>query len=222
MKKRFLAAFFILMIFHLNCDVDARKSREKIGGDYKFTEDWVTRNGGIWRKTLAEFKGKPNVTALEVGTFEGRAAVWFLENILTHPSSSITCIDIFTWPSPRTEEYFDHNMNITGAAEKVRKIKGKTYKVLRELELSSYDFIYIDACHDADCILTDAVMSFYLLKQNGVLIFDDYLFDIARERARRPLTAIDAFLEIFGPYLDVLVMDYQVIVRKKAKPWFEE
>ncbi len=33
--------------------------------------------------------------ALEIGVFEGRSTVWLLENILTHPSSTLTYVDTF-------------------------------------------------------------------------------------------------------------------------------
>jgi hypothetical protein len=33
--------------------------------------------------------------ALEVGSFEGRSALWMLENLLTHPDSTLTVVDTF-------------------------------------------------------------------------------------------------------------------------------
>ena len=49
----------------------------------------------MWSRVLAEFKGRPELTYLEVGVFEGKSVVWMLENILTDPSSKVTAVDIF-------------------------------------------------------------------------------------------------------------------------------
>jgi hypothetical protein len=73
---------------------------------YHFSEDWATENTTNWSRILRGFKGKANVHALEVGSFEGRSALWFLENILTHPTDSITCVDIWVGPY---EKLFDDN-----------------------------------------------------------------------------------------------------------------
>ena len=62
---------------------------------YRFSEDWVSENTATWNHILGPCKGKPNVHGLEVGSFEGRSALWFLENILTDPTASITCVDIW-------------------------------------------------------------------------------------------------------------------------------
>ena len=48
-----------------------------------------------WENHLKEFKGKPDIHALEIGAHEGLSTVWQLENILTDPTSTITSIDIF-------------------------------------------------------------------------------------------------------------------------------
>jgi hypothetical protein len=38
---------------------------------YFFQTDWVTRNAPNWSKHLAPFRGKPEVHALEIGSFRG-------------------------------------------------------------------------------------------------------------------------------------------------------
>ncbi len=37
-----------------------------------------------------------------------------------------------------------------------------------------FDFIYIDASHEPEDVLDDAIGSFKKLKPNGIIIFDDY------------------------------------------------
>lgn len=65
---------------------------------------------------------------LEIGSYEGRSAVWFLENILTHPTARIVCVDLFT--RLPFELRFDHNIRISGAGDKVTKMKGRSETVL--------------------------------------------------------------------------------------------
>src|SRR3569832_159477 len=64
-------------------------------GPYRFTHDYFSPNIGQWSKDQARFAGLPNLRFLEVGRFEGRSACWLLQNILTHESSRITCLDLF-------------------------------------------------------------------------------------------------------------------------------
>ena len=160
-------------------------------------------------------KDQPNVRILEIGSFEGRSANWFLDNIATHPSSSVTCIDPFFLR--RLEVFFDHNILVGGNAERVVKLKGRSQEILRDLDLKKpFDFVYVDGCHLAACAITDITLSWDLLKLGGVLIIDDYgwteppLLD-------RPELAVDSFLQIFEPYIEVRHKGIQVIVRKTSQ-----
>jgi hypothetical protein len=118
---------------------------------YLFRTDWVTRNAENWSKYLAPFRGKPGVHALEIGSFEGRSTFWFLEHILTHPTSTITCVDIFPEPSVTI---FDRNVEASGLKNKIFKLTGYSKDVLRTLPVNSYDFVYIDGSHVAMDVLT--------------------------------------------------------------------
>ena len=78
---------------------------------------------------------------------------------------------------------------------------------------TSYDFIYIDGDHRNSTVLTDAVLSFNHLKSNGIIAFDDYLWE--RPKAiDGPKLAIDSFLECFKDKIEILEKDYQVWIRK--------
>ena len=179
---------------------------------YIFTTDFVSRRIPIWEQHLIEFKGKENVSVLEIGSFEGRSTIWFLENILTHPTSSITCVDPFF----RAEIRFDHNIKVSGHANQVKKIKGRSESVLRTLKESIFDIIYIDGSHRALNVLMDAVSSWLLLKQGGIIIFDDYGWKPERAPEDRPETAIDIFIKAFHPHIEILHKDYQVIIRRTS------
>jgi len=182
---------------------------------------------------LKKIKGKPNIHALEIGSYEGISAIWQLENILTDPSSTITCIDIFD--DKVIEDRFDRNIKATGVAYKVIKLKGSSENMLRGLKFEQYDYVYIDGSHMPKWVLSDAVLSWDLLKKGRLMIFDDYHFIENKPKEFRPTridvidnylwkkrvwntysckVAIDAFLKIYGPWLEVVFKKYQVVVKK--------
>ena len=177
-----LAFFIFLIIFScLSCQ---EKDSQDIGqdsleeteyiGKYHFSSDWFTNNIPRWKRILNRFKGKPNIHYLEIGVLEGRSLIWMLENILTHPTSKVTCIDIF--PGNLKDRFFA-NLKISGFADKVTTITGRSQVELKRLFPESFDIIYIDGSHTADNVLADAVLSWSLLKKEGLLIFDDYLWE---------------------------------------------
>lgn len=205
-------AVIILSYFVLDFKVKAPAG--EVHGRYIFSADWTTRHTEHWKRVLAHLKDKPNVHALEIGSFEGRSAIWFLENILTDPSATITCIDIF---NAKYEMNFDHNTRYFGA--KVKKIRAPSQLALRRLEPSSYDFAYIDGSHVSKDTLIDAVLTWDLMKPGGIIIIDDYFWENGKEDlnndAFTPQLGINAFLQVFEPYLDFIEKDSQIIVRKR-------
>lgn len=181
---------------------------------YNFTTDWVTHNIPTWEKVLHQFKGKSNINYLEIGVWEGRSLIWMLENILTHPTSKATCIDIFY--HDKVKQRFRANLKASGFLEKVTVITGRSQFELKYLPLESFDIIYIDGSHSADNVLADAVLSWQLLKNNGLLILDDYLFNLELPIELRPQFAIDAFMTAYKDSVgEVVYKGYQVILRKK-------
>lgn len=182
---------------------------------YKFSSDWFSHNIPKWKTVLWEFTGRPNLDYLEIGVFEGRSFIWMLENILTHPSAKATAVDIFP---EDLKERFVANLNLSGSRYKVTILKGTSQTLLRRLPLESFDIIYIDGSHLAKYVYLDAALSWDLLKKNGLLIFDDYLWSLEFPTDLRPKISIDTFLTAFGDELEVVHKDYQVVVRKKVPP----
>lgn len=183
-------------------------------GEYAFRHDYVSRHTPLWERFLEPYRDRDNVRMLEIGSFEGASTIWFLENILTHPSSSITCVDPFSRGGG--EVRFDHNLRISGLSQKVIKIKATSDEALLKMMPRSFDVIYIDGSHLARDVLLDAAASWWLLKSDGILIFDDYQWQLDRPAAQRPQLAIDIFLDALAPQLEVLAKDNQVIVRKSS------
>jgi hypothetical protein len=199
-----------------------------MAADFEFTQDWFSRAIPDWRRELANLVGRPGLRFAEVGVYEGRATVWLLCNVLTHPSARLDCIDPFIWHvgegRPSLEDMqtvkrrFQSNVESTRAAYKVRLIEARSDVALCTLPVSSYDCIYIDGSHQAADVLSDAVLCFRLLKPAGLLIFDDYEIARSREQAPSlgdPKLAIDTFLAVYARRLKIAWSGYQLALRRQ-------
>jgi predicted O-methyltransferase YrrM len=173
---------------------------------------------------LAEYVSKDNISFLEIGSFTGDSAIHMLENILTSESSSLVCVD--TWSGSlehagelkeqftmgEVEKEFDRK--ISKFINKVDKHKSKSFDWLLSNQNKEFDFIYIDGDHNANTVISDAILSWNILKVNGIMAFDDYEWTHPDGDQFAPKHAIDAFLNTHGPYLDVLHRGWQIWIRK--------
>jgi len=194
-----------------------------VQSQYIFQTDWFSSTINEWRETLEEYKAKPNLSFLELGSFEGRSAIWLLENVLTDRTSLLTCIDTWHGSSEhqgsgldfsKVEQNFDHNIKVSGRADQVVKIKGYSATELKKLRIDSYDFVYIDASHKASDVLEDAVLSWQLLKVGGIILFDDYVWEPQYAKIDSPQIAIDAFVTCYADKLKVLRKGMQMTIQK--------
>ncbi|NJO39662.1 MAG: glycosyltransferase [Cyanobacteria bacterium CRU_2_1] len=195
---------------------------------YLFTQDWFSHNIPIWEHYLAPFINQPGLKALEIGSWEGRSTCWLLDNILTHESATITCVDTFEGSIEHNdlpddvdrhaiEARFDFNIAQTNASEKVIKLVGKSRDILRFLTTNSYHFAYIDGSHIASDVLEDTLFTWSLIKVGGIIIFDDYGFNFSADILELPpRVAIDSFLTVFAKKVKLLHRGYQVLVEKIA------
>ncbi|HEY9657074.1 MAG TPA: class I SAM-dependent methyltransferase, partial [Allocoleopsis sp.] len=194
--------------------------------NYSFTSDWFSWTIPLWKKQLQQFVDQPNLNFLEIGSWEGRSTCWMLENILTHPSAKITCIDTFqgsfehqSYDAERInslEGRFDSNIEKSGSAEKVQKIVGSSHQVLPGLPQDHYDLIYVDGSHLACDVLMDAVFSWQLAKLDGIIVFDDYEFQFPENPGQNTKIGIDGFLNSFASKLEIIHAGYQLIIKKIA------
>ncbi|MEG4089580.1 tetratricopeptide repeat protein [Microcoleus sp. Pol12B4] len=185
--------------------------------DYQFTQDWFTHNIPIWQRHLQEFTGIAEFQVVEIGSFQGMSACWLLDNILTHPTAKITCIDLYF------QQHFKGNIVKTGAADRVIELEGYSQDLLINLNSEYYDVAYIDGCHKPTSALQDAILSWRLVKVGGLMIFDDYEFTFPDSPEQDTKIGIDVFLEMFGSQLEVVHQGYQLIVKKIGnQTWGEE
>ena len=103
-----------------------------------FTTDWFDARKRYFEKYLTPLAGRDYLNFLEVGSFEGRSAIWCLDNILTGNECTIVCVDTFMG-SPEheplgaeVEGLFDRfKKNVEPYKNKVITYPGSSYLMLR-------------------------------------------------------------------------------------------
>lgn len=179
---------------------------------YKYTQDWVTGKIPIFTKVVGHLQGLPNLRFLEIGCFEGRSTIWWLQNILTHETSSVVCIDPFTGIEedaalnpPDLFNTFLYNIQEFKHKIQVQKGPSATELCRPEVRNKQYDFVFIDGCHRAKEVLEDAVLTFDLVRSGGIMLFDDYEWgDFNQTPRRTPKLAIDSFFNCYKLHLNLL------------------
>ena len=168
---------------------------------------------------LKEFLNKDDINFLQIGAFKGDATVWILDTIIeSKERSSLTDVDIWSgdrhhfllWDiDPREiESIYDKN---TAGYKNLIKVKERSEIFLQKKE-NKYDFIYVDGDHSNEQTFMDAVLSWEVLKSNGILAFDDYLYLYSNNE--NPKKGIDAFLKTIDGEYQVLHKAVQYWIRK--------
>lgn len=188
----------------------------------KFTSDWFSHHIADWEMWLSGLKGLPYLDFLEIGSYEGRSAIWLLENIINHETCRLTCVDSFFDQEYETingislKNQFLQNIYPFAQQGKLTVFQNESFDALQELikMKKQFDFIYIDGCHMAKSVLEDAVFSFRLLKNNGIMIFDDFNWNIKQQLHEVPRLAITSFISVYSNYMKILFCGDQLVVQK--------
>lgn len=166
-----------------------------------------------WNKHLSKFKDK-KIKVLEIGIYTGRSAEIFFKYILTHPKSEYYGIDTFKGSSEYSSDIDFKEIEkkfkkrIKPYKDRVNVIKAKSeiglVKLLSKKSPPKFDIIFIDGSHEARDVLSDAVLSWKLLKTNGIMIFDDYQWNKLSPSYFTPRPAIDSFVFSYKPEIKIL------------------
>ena len=206
---------------------------------YRFTAWWFDDVAlDNWQQLIPQLQPS---TVVEIGCYEGRATSWLIETVPT--LTDIYCLD--TWEGGVEHQKggnaetdmdlvysrFKHNVSLALGARarlghppcKVHILKGPSDRSLATLFLQDIkvDLVYVDGSHQAADVLSDAVLSWKLLKSRGLMIFDDYpwrenLEDGRTDLFRCPKPAIDAFTQLHWRDFDYISGSfYQVYLQRK-------
>ena len=192
--------------------------------DYQYTKDWFSWSPGVWEQLIPHLPARKNF--LEIGSFEGRSAVWIVQYMM-EDGGELICVD--TWEGGAehvngemsgAEYRFKHNIDLimgNFVDRDVQPIKSTSVDALGNLisYKKQFDFIYIDGSHLAKDVLTDACMAWPLLKSKGFMVFDDYSWKPPGfTLLQRTKVAVDASINIFENKVIVAHSGYKIIVRK--------
>ena len=187
-----------------------------------FSTDWAASHFFDWSILLKDLRQKP-VRILEIGSWEGRSALFFLNYL---PRSRIVCIDPFEGnvehhANPyfadlalKSEAQFESNLAAFG--ERVEKFKGSSTDILPKLGVAGrrFDLAYIDGSHLAADVYHDAVLTWPLMAAGGIVVFDDYEWSMLDTDEQAPKPGVDAFLAAHTRQYRELARGYQVAIQK--------
>ena len=193
---------------------------------YQFTttQDWFSHNIESWTALFPLVKSNhPRV--LEIGSWEGRSAVFLLDNLCKN-GGEMVCIDHFdlfqTEAGRQRFTKIKHNLALTGKRFRILPQFSipALMKLLTEETTSTtpgFDWIYVDGSHEAADAMLDGELAWRLAKKHAIIVFDDYHWDNEPEDSmHHPKRGIDAFMathlgefeRVSGPD------DYQVVLQK--------
>ena len=132
----------------------------------------------------------------------------------------MTAIDVFSRRG--VYETLLHNINVGGWSNKVQVFKGKSGEILRRFPLYTFDVIYVDGQHSSFAVIEAAILSWRLLKEGGILLFDDYSWKGRSWPLDTPGPAIDFFLAAFEGKYELIANAYQLALRKTLSSDAEE
>jgi len=188
-----------------------------------FSCDWTSGNIPVWANILREHRDRaPRV--LEIGSWEGRSALFFLNYL---PKAHVVCIDPFEGNAehhsdayfaalvPATEARFDRNV-AEPFGERVEKIKGASGQVVPQLAIEgrTFDIVYIDGSHYAADVYADAALVWPIVRPGGIVIFDDYQWDLMDTDSERPKLGVDTFLAGIAGQYRMVHNEYQVVIAR--------
>jgi predicted O-methyltransferase YrrM len=188
--------------------------------DYQFNEDWFSGNIDNWVDLfdrLGKKKDEP-LKILEIGSYEGRATTWLLDNMMDHPESEVFCVDTFKG-SPEHDssikftlkDRFLFNMSVSKWPEKVRTLVGDSRIVLPALcrDAKQFDVIYVDGSHATLDVVNDGIFALHLLKKGGLIIFDDYQWTDPVHGNQPVMKAVDFLDRNYPKYMKRVLDGYQ-------------
>lgn len=196
-----------------------------------YSVDWFSNNIPMWDQVFEHFKlkDKENLTFLEIGCFEGRASNYLLDNVLTGKGSVLHVVDTFEGSRSEAGMKWDDNYdfdalinkfkrNVSKHEDKVKIHKGFSGDVLKNtFEQEMFDFVYIDGSHTAYGVLEDAILTHPLLKENGIIIFDDFLWKDPNNMhpTNSPELGVTCFYNAYELLYNPLFQGYQIGFTKK-------
>ncbi len=181
--------------------------------------DLFSNNIPSWLHIFEKFSLKnKELEFLEIGSFEGRSSCFILRNL---KKIHLTCVDTF---KPLHELQDNNNAKFDRVFENFKKNTfGFSERLTIEKQKSSdfflknrkqFDLMFIDGSHEYEDVKNDAEAAFKIIKNNGIIIFDDFLWHYKQNMKSSITFAIIEFLHKNKKNLKILYSNYQIMVKK--------
>ena len=216
--------FFIIISYIKNFFPNYKSKRKSLMIEQKIynnfvslndKEKWFCNNLNFLTNNFRHVSGIKDI--LEIGSYEGRSAIFFLKTFL---NSKITCVD--TWSGSdehlnfdfiKIEKNFDSNTSEFHSDGRLIKIKNTSnYFFLKNKK--TYDLIYVDGDHSSDQVTEDINNSWNLLNKGGYLVLDDFMWWYYKNLNKNPSTPINNFIIKHISEIKSLKVWHQVIIEK--------
>jgi SAM-dependent methyltransferase len=206
--------------------------------NYKFTTDWFEFVKTGWDRLFNWYvneEGNRIKNVLEIGCFEGRATTYLCEEYLEN-GTNYHVVDTFGGSEAENVHQdfikqindgddfifnnFTHNIShFPDINFKVERETSQHILPVLEREGNKYDFIYVDASHQADDTFVDAYWAHKMLNEGGMIIFDDYGWQEPGKTKpiQSPKFGIQAFLTLYQDEYDMVAEGYQIAIMKRVK-----
>jgi len=206
------------------------QGKKKLDDRYTFNQGWYDAllNTDMVLNTHPEgqkFALKPEDSRqiVEIGVYEGASTCFWSDFYLNHPDSRLISIDPFTgseehhaepekYPELANLELIARgNIAKSTNAAKIEVLKGFSQFIYPELCLRHgaepwIDVLYVDGAHDPTSVARDTVLYVPMVKQGGLVIFDDYGHpDVKR--------GVDNALNAFASAEKAIFTGWQLVVK---------
>ena len=183
---------------------------------YNENEKWFCNNLNFLNNF---FSKKNNINKiLEVGSYEGRSAIFFLK---TFPNANIICVDTWSGSDEHNqynftvvEKNFDINTNYYQNNNCLKKIKDTSNNFFSN-NFETFDLIFVDGDHSSHQVKLDIENSWKILNKGGYLLLDDYLWWYYKDLQKNPSSSINNFIINNLSDISILKIWNQVIIQKK-------
>ena len=170
---------------------------------------------------LYPIKPEDIMKCVEIGSFEGMGSILIHNLLCKNKDSILYCIDPFDdeyvkgnnnmafWNNACKGQYYKFKHN-TQNYLKLIEMRGISDIMIPKLDDNSIDFCYIDGDHSPDQVYKDIIYMFEKMKNNSIVLFDDYLWEM-NGIVTKP--GIDKFLIEYKGQYEILLQNYQLAIR---------
>ena len=176
---------------------------------YKLADEWTPN------LDINDYNNRP-INYLEVGVYYGNNLISVAKSYASHKDSRLYCID--TWNicenkykdmAKNSFDIFMKNMIFYNITHNLIIFRGDDYNQINNLEDDLFDIIYINR-NCSRVIIEDAILSFRKLKQNGIMIFNNYEWCNTGVIEK----GVSSFLSCYYNNIKILLIDIQIFIQK--------